>query len=73
MALKQYETINIFCADEQKPLPAVYYNEKITRYGMNLDKMEQIIRIGKPPDLSRIPFTDSNGNGIHLGERKAYA
>jgi hypothetical protein len=40
---------------------------------MNLDEVENVIGIGKMPDLTRVPFMDANGNGIYLGERKIYA
>jgi hypothetical protein len=40
---------------------------------IDVARMEQILGIGNPPDLTRIPFIDNNGNGIYLGERKIYA
>jgi hypothetical protein len=50
------------------------YKEKLPSFkDKNLNEVENILKINSLPDLTRIPFTDSNGNGIHLGERKAYA
>jgi hypothetical protein len=52
------------------------YSEKVATYPKkidNLNLLEEVLGIGKMPDLTRVPFIDRNGNGIHLGERKIYA
>ena len=50
------------------------YKEKLSFLkGKGLKEIENILKISNPPDLTRIPFIDRNGNGIHLGERKNHA
>jgi hypothetical protein len=72
-ALKYFDTISLLHICEQSIFPTVYFDKKIKRCSMNLDEVENVIGLGSLPDLTRVPFIDRNGNGIHLGERKIYA